>query len=934
MKRLLAVIILVAAVLAWREAGPSILAQSPPVEDEASLRARARAALSQTTGEMALHGLSAPVEVVRDRWGVPHIFAKNTHDLFFAQGFVAAQDRLWQLDLWRRMAEGTLAEVVGPTVVNRDIFARLLRYRGDMEAEWQAYRPDARAIVEAFVAGVNAQIALATGTPGKLPIEFQLTGTRPEPWTPEVVIGRMAGYVMTRNARTEVQRARLVRGVGADRASELAALEPATRLKVPDGLDLADVSDEILALTNGISESVAFPADVAQGTTAAARSSSDEVGPSPRIFEFAVSPLDVRPEEIGSNDWVVSGRLTATGKPLLANDPHRALLLPSLRYTVHLNAPGWNVIGAGEPALPGIAAGHNDRVAFGFTIVGIDQQDLYVEQLDPSDHSRYRYRGAWEPVRVERERVVVRGQAARDVQLRFTRHGPVIHVDEAKHRAYALRWVGAEPGAAGYLRSLALNTVSNWREFRAAVAGWKVPSENLIYADVDGNIGWIAAGLSPVRPNWDGLLPVPGQDGKYEWRGFLGVDDLPQIYNPASGLIATANHNVLPAGYAHSLGFEFGAPFRFARILDVLTTERAESKKFTVETFERLQHDERSLAAVAVSTALQRAIDARGARAFDASPDPATAREAARMITSWDGTLSKSSSAAALYQTWLPRLTRALSERWLSAEDRASAPSALTTERVVRALADAGLAPVSPSLDAWVDGTPRVHAPRVHANLEVGATPSKTKRAAGQGSQTGVGQSSQTGVGQGSQTGVGQSSQTAAGQGSQTGVGQSSSFAIWPKADLRQLLVSILTGPTLLEAWRDLEGRLGPAAGWEWGRMHRAFFEHPLASTPARKTVFNTGDEARGGDSTTPNATGTGPRQTAGASFREVIDVSNWDRSMTINVPGLSGQPGSAHYADLFPVWTSGRYHPLPFSRQAIDAAAAERLLLVPAAAR
>ena len=783
MNRLLAVIILAAALLAWRAAGPSIGAQSPPAEDEASLRARARAALSQTSGEMAVPGLQAPVEVIRDRWGVPHIFAKNTHDLFFAQGFVAAQDRLWQLDLWRRMAEGKLAEVVGPTVVNRDIFARLLRYRGDMEAEWQAYRPDARAIVEAFVAGVNAQIAVATRAAGKLPIEFQLTGTRPEPWTPEVVIGRMAGYVMTRNARTEVQRARLVRAVGADRASELAALEPATRLKVPDGLDLADVSDEILALTNGISESVAFPADVAQSTNAAPGSRSGEAGASPDIFTFAVSPLDIRPEEIGSNDWVVSGRLTATGKPLLANDPHRALLLPSLRYTVHLNAPGWNVIGAGEPALPGIAAGHNDRVAFGFTIVGIDQQDLYVEQLDPSDHSRYSYRGAWEPVRVERERVAVRGQAAREVQLRFTRHGPVIHVDEAKHRAYALRWVGAEPGAAGYLRSLALNTASNWREFRAAVAGWKVPSENLIYADVDGNIGWIAAGLSPVRPNWDGLLPVPGQDGKYEWSGFLGVDDLPQIYNPASGLIATANHNVLPGGYAHSLGFEFGAPFRFARILDVLTTERAESRKFTVDSFERLQHDERSLAAVAVSTALRRAIEARGAGAFDASSDPAMAREAARMLTSWDGTLSKSSSAAALYETWLPRLTRALSERWLTAEDRAAAPSALTTERVVRVLADAGLASVSPSLDAWVDGTPRVH-----ANLEVAATPSKR--------------------------GTGQSAETRVGQSSETGVGQSSSFAGRPNA---RPPTGARLRPHRSDAARGVEGSRGPP--WSCRRL-------------------------------------------------------------------------------------------------------------------
>jgi penicillin amidase len=243
---------------------------------------------------MRLPGLESPVEVIRDRWGIPHIFAKNTHDLFFAQGFVAAQDRLWQLDLWRRLAEGTLAELVGPDAVNRDVFARLLRYRGDMEAEWKAYRPDARAIVDAFVAGVNAQIALVGRQPEKLPIEFQLTRSHPEPWTPEVVIGRMAGYVMTRNARTELQRAKLVRAVGADRASALAALDPVTRLSVPDGLDLEDISDDVLALAEGVSESVRFP------------------------------------EEIGSNDWVVAGRLTATGKPILANDPRTAPAIAAL----------------------------------------------------------------------------------------------------------------------------------------------------------------------------------------------------------------------------------------------------------------------------------------------------------------------------------------------------------------------------------------------------------------------------------------------------------------------------------------------------------------------------------------------------------------------------------------------------------------------------
>jgi len=320
-------------------------ALNPP----ADLATRARQALAQIDGEIAVDGLREPVEVIRDRWGVPHIFARNQADLFFAQGFVAAQDRLWQLDMWRRAAEGQLAEVLGPKAVDRDTFARLLRYRGDLEAEWNSYAPDAKSIATAFARGVNAQIALVLADRDRMPVEFQLTGSAPEPWTPEVIVSRLAGYVMTRNASSEVRRAILARDVGAPRTTLFMPIEPEVAVSVPEGLDLSDISADILRL--------ARDADA------------------PYVFEDS--------SQVGSNNWVIAGSRTASGKPILANDPHRAIRLPSLRYSVHLNAPGWNVIGAGEPALPGVAAGHNDRVAFGFTIVGIDQQDLYVEQLHP-----------------------------------------------------------------------------------------------------------------------------------------------------------------------------------------------------------------------------------------------------------------------------------------------------------------------------------------------------------------------------------------------------------------------------------------------------------------------------------------------------------------------------------------------------------------------
>jgi penicillin G amidase len=389
------------------------------------LQERALGALAQTEGRIKLKGLQKPVKVLRDEWGIAHIYAETQDDLFFAQGFVAAQDRLWQMDLWRRAGEGKLAEVIGPRAVERDCFARLIRYRGDMKAEYESYAPDARQIIEAFVRGVNAQIELSKD---RLPIEFRLTGSKPEPWTPEVCLTRLAGYVMTRNASTEVLRVRLAREFsremvtrledfalksamemgyeyGLARVAELIETDPPRKLELPDGLDWKDlesIDDRILAAAND-----------------------------------AGSPVTFNPND-GSNNWVIDGTMSATGKPILANDPHRTIALPSLRYLVHLVGPGWNVIGAGEPALPGVAAGHNERAGFGFTIVGIDQQDLYVEEINPANPNEYRYRGKWEQLQVEREQIKVKDEAQpREVELKFTTHGPVIYEDKARRQAYA-----------------------------------------------------------------------------------------------------------------------------------------------------------------------------------------------------------------------------------------------------------------------------------------------------------------------------------------------------------------------------------------------------------------------------------------------------------------------------------------------------------------
>lgn len=774
--------------------------QTRPAPDSAEELARAaRAALAQLEGRIRLAGLRRPVEVIRDEWGVPHIYAKNTADLFFAQGFVAAQDRLWQMELWRRAGEGRLAEVLGPTAVERDKFARLMRYRGDMDAEWASYAPDARRIVESFVRGVNAFIETSRERP---PIEFQLAGFRPEPWTPEVCLLRVAGLEVSGNAAREVQRAQLVRRVGAERAGELMPTDPHKESEVPVGLDLADITGDILA-----------------------------------GMRAATAPPNLRPPD-GSNNWVVSGALTATGKPLLANDPHRGVGLPSLRYITHLVGPGWNVIGAGEPALPGVSIGHNERVGFGVTIVGIDQQDLYVEQTDPADSLRYRHHDGWEQMRVEREEIKVKGRAEPlVVELKFTRHGPVVHEDTARHRAYALRTVASEPGTAAYLAALSLDRARGWREFIAALARWKSPSENFVYADVAGNIGWQAAGLAPVRPNWSGLLPVPGWTGDYEWRGFLPPSELPRTFNPRAGFIATANHNILPPGYRHALGYEFSPDVRFRRIVEVL---RAKPRGWTAADFARLQHDETSIVARELVPLL------RGVKTDDAG-----LRQAVALLLSWDFVLAQDSAAAALYEAWFGRLS-------------ANALKGRVPEDALRLLG--GRAGLVTLLSALKNSSAVKSSEQSLGLISAGARD------------------------------------------------------------------ELLLG-SLVEAVAELRQRLGvDMNGWRWGDLHVAEFRHPLATDAARRALFDLGAVARGGDATTVMATG-GPnyRQNHGASFREILDLSNWDSSLATNVPGESAQPLSPHYGDLLSLWAEGRYFPLLFTRAAVERHARHRLTLEPA---
>lgn len=757
-----------------------------------SLKARAHDAISPIHGNLVVPGLKEPVNVFRDRWGVAHIYAKNQHDLFFAQGFVVAQDRLFQMEIWKRAGQGRLAEVLGPSAVQRDINARLLRYRGDMKAEYESYAPDTEAIVRAFTDGINAEIRWLTAKDGPgLPIEFQLAGFQPEPWKPEDCLNRMAAFSMTGNAFSELRDAELVAKFGVEKASSVLSLDPKLELNPAPGADFGGLNPSLLKNLVGSDARIEFPSDTSEG----------------------------------SNNWTISGKLTSTGKPILANDPHRVVGLPSLRYIVHLVAPGWDVIGAGEPGLPGIALGHNQHIAWGFTIFGLDQQDLYLEDLNPQDLLEYKTPDGWARMRVERETIAVKGKPLVEVELKFTRHGPVLWQDGK--RALALRWVGAEPGTAGYLGSLAVDRATNWNEFKEAMKRWKVPSENIVYADVDGNIGEYSTGLAPLRKTWTGLLPVPGAAG-YEWSGYVPNSELPHSFNPTSGFIATANHKMIPNNYPYKVGFEWAAPYRFHRIEEVILSIRDSARKITLDDMEKLQTD-------VVSLPARQLISLLG----ESSPKPTAATQ---MMLAWDATVNRQSAAAALYEVWLRNLRKAVSEK----------------EGIEAVEDDSSLQNVLEELS--------------HPSSQV--------------------------------------------------------FGADAVSGRNQLLLQ-----TLDSAWKQTEQLLGPdPQNWSWGTLHTIRFRHSLDRLPGAATLLDLGPLSRPGDGYTVNATWPGQNfeQEGGASYREILDTADWDRSLAVNTPGQSGQPGSPHYSDLLPLWDQGEYFPLVYSRKAVETNAQDRLVLAP----
>lgn len=580
-----------------------------------------RRSLATVNGTLQAPGLSAEVEVVRDTNGVPHIYAQNEADALFALGYVHAQDRLWQMEFQRRIGRATLSEVLGDQTVPTDRFLRTLGVYRAAESAYRTLKPDTKALLDAYVNGINAFLEGKSGS--DLPPEFTLIGVKPERWNAADVLvwAKMMAWDLGGNYSTELLRTDLIAQVGPERAAQLTPDYPAGKALIlpPDAGGSAPTS-ELLALADQIQQQIGLGAGIIGGT--------------------------------GSNNWVISGAKSTTGKPLLANDPHLSFRTPSIWYMAEIQGGKLHTVGATIPGLPGIVIGHNERVAWGVTNVGPDVQDLYREKLDASGQN-VEYKGQMEALQIISDTLKVKGKPDVPLTIRISRHGPLISdavnannaddPDAPQREALAFRWTALDETDTTLEAFLGLNFAQNWDEFRTALRSYIAPSQNFVYADVDGNIGYIAPGRIPIRTNGDGLVPAEGWTGDNEWTNFIPFDELPQAFNPPQGFIATANNKVVGNDYPYFISHEWAAPFRAERITALLTAK----DKLSMEDMAAIQGDQYSLYAEQVLPILLKNTKATNGQQ----------QQALDLLATWDYNTGLDSAPAAIFEAWTFYLT-------------------------------------------------------------------------------------------------------------------------------------------------------------------------------------------------------------------------------------------------------------------------------------
>jgi len=622
---------------------------------------RLRAPLPDTTGTLRIEGLRGRVEVVRDVDSVPHIRAGSEADALFALGYLHAQERLWQMDFQRRLAQGRLSEILGPEALKTDKLLRTLGLARAATQAWPKIAPETRALIEAYVAGINAFVSTHRG--GSLPVEFALLRTSPEPWRGEDVIAwqKALAWLLSMNWAEEVLHERLAARVGDAAAGVLMpAYTPNGPVILPlDAPMPPPATAEPAAATTGAStvkgqQPDAKPAAKPRRSGRSTASAADP-GTLADLASLAASLADVVPAPPiggGSNSWVLGPAHTTTGKAILANDPHLGGQTPSHWYLAHISGGQLDVIGASMPGMPGILIGHNQRIAWGITALLGDSEDLFIEHVNMRNEAEFD--GQWEPMTVFRDLIKVRGQADVPLRVRITRHGPIISdVLDNPQSTLALRWTGLDADDHTVESFARMDTAKSWPEFTAALAPLHAPQLNFVYADVDGNIGYYGPGAHPVRSGTDGSRPVPGWTSATEWKGYIHQSDWPQSYNTARGYLVTANNKVVPDNYRFPLGTNWETPYRAARITDMIEA----GGRFAVDDVARMQRDVRSAQVKVVLPFLLRA------RAID----PAS-REAMDRLRVWDGTLAGESPEAAIFEAWYEATARGLFEDDLGPE--------------------------------------------------------------------------------------------------------------------------------------------------------------------------------------------------------------------------------------------------------------------------
>ena len=571
-----------------------------------------RQSLPQLEGSLTLSGLKAPAEIVRDRHGVPHIHAASIEDAYFSLGFVHAQDRLWQMEMNRRIAAGRLSEALGAATLDADKFLRTLGVHRVAEATLKSLNAETRSQLDAYAAGVNAFLAQRSGP---LPPEFLLTGIMPEPWqsADSVAWVKMMAWDLGANWRSELLRLRLAKKLSAAQIGEFLPPYPGDA-----PLAIADFTKLYRQLDAGKLAALALP-----GVT----------------------------EDGASNNWVLAGRRSASGKPLLANDPHLGLAAPAIWYFAHLSAPGLEVMGATLPGVPAVVLGRNRHIAWGVTNTGPDVQDLYIERVDGA--GQVLSPQGWQKLATRKESIKVKGQADVTLTVRASRHGPLIS-DVFKPAAAALpqnyalafAWTALREDDVTMQAAGKYASAANWNEFLAAARDFHSPQQNMVYADTDGNIGYIAPGRVPVRkPENDlkGLAPAPGWDAKYDWDGFIAFEDLPQSYNPASGEIITANHKIVPTDYPHYITSEWSLPYRAERIQQLLNA----TPKHTLQSFAKIQADTVSLQVREILPLL-----------LKTSTTDAEELKVLQQLRRWNANMTVESAEPLIVSAWLRELGR------------------------------------------------------------------------------------------------------------------------------------------------------------------------------------------------------------------------------------------------------------------------------------